>query len=187
MEEQCQTLTLEKRALNKTTFTGADIYITTPETRDYTFLSNHGIRATDRILTFQLEACNNAYVGLMSGSSDAQPLYEIDFGAYGNTVSFIRAGKSSKLPRLDETNGNALDCNIYKEFRITWDDNTINVSHGLENSWSPFLTWTSPTTLWPIQHIGISTAYGAKGKWIFHIQSKQFTPDEISNTTPRCM
>ncbi|VDI27428.1 Hypothetical predicted protein, partial [Mytilus galloprovincialis] len=124
----------------------AEIYIATPETRDYTFVSNYGIRASDRILSFQLNACNNAYLGLISGSSDDQPLYEIDLGAYGNTVSYILARTSGSLPRLDEYPGPALKCNTYKDFRIIWDDDTINVSRGLDDSCSPFLTWTSPTT-----------------------------------------
>lgn len=149
-------------------------------------MSNYGIRASDRILSFQLNACNNAYIGLMSGSSDDQPLYEIDLGAYGNTVSYIRAGKSVSLPRLDEYPGPALKCNTYKDFRITWYDDTINVSHGLDDSASPFLTWTSPTTFWPVQTIGICTAHGATGEWIFHIQGKQFISYDNSNNTSWC-
>ncbi|CAG2190100.1 unnamed protein product [Mytilus edulis] len=160
---------------------GADIYITTPKTRDYTLLSNYGISATDRVLTFQEKACSNAYVGLMSGNTETEPLYEIVFGGYSNTVSFIRAGKSITLPRLVEFAGPVLDCSQYKEFRITWDDNTINVSHGLDDSGSTFLTWTS-APLWPIQNIGISTAYGSNGEWIFHTQGKKITPDDILNT-----
>ncbi|CAG2202653.1 unnamed protein product [Mytilus edulis] len=121
----------------------------------------------------------------MSGSSDDQPLYEIDLGAYGNTVSYIRAGKSVSLPRLDEYQGPALKCNTYKDFRITWDDDTITVSRGLDDSASPFLTWTSPTTFWPVQTIGICTAHGATGEWIFHIQvNNKFR--NITNHANKC-
>lgn len=151
-------------------------------------MSNYGVRATDRILTFEVNACNDAYMGLMSGSSDAQPLYEIDLGAYRNTVSYIWAGKSGTLPRLDEYNGATLHCYAYREFIITWDDKTINVvSHGMDDNGSPFLTWTSSTTLWPIQYIGMSTAYGATGKWIFYIQGNNISPDDSFYTLLWCL
>lgn len=150
-------------------------------------MSNHGIRATDRLLIFQLKACKNGYVGLMTGNTENERLYEIDFGGHKNTVSFIRAGKSNTLPRLVEIAGPVLHCSEYKEFMITWDANTINVSHGLDDSGSTFLTWTSPTTLLPIINIGISTAYTAMGNWIFHTQGKNITPDDISNITSGCM
>ncbi|XP_071160709.1 uncharacterized protein [Mytilus edulis] len=159
----------------------------TPDTRDYTILSNYGIPVTDRLLIFQLKACKNAYVGLMSGNTENDPLFEIDFGGYSNSVSFIRAGKDSKLPRLVENSGPILHCSEYKEFMITWDANTINVYRGLDSSGSLFLSWTSPTTLWPIINIGISTAYTANGNWIFHTQGKEITPDDISNITSGCM
>ncbi|VDI53016.1 Hypothetical predicted protein [Mytilus galloprovincialis] len=89
----------------------------------------------------------------MSENSETEPLYEIDFGGYGNTVTFIRAGKFHKLPRLDEVEGEILNCDKYKDFMITWDAHTINVRHGLDDSRPPFLTWTSTTTLWPIRQL----------------------------------
>lgn len=151
-------------------------------------MSNYSISATDRVLTFQVKACSNAYVGLMSGNTESEPLYEIDFGGVGNSVSFIRAGKSNTLPRLVELAGPVLDCDKYKDFRIHWDDDTINVNHGLDDKGSPFLTWTSLSApLWPISNIGISTAFGANGEWIFHTQGKKITPDDILNITPGCM
>lgn len=149
-------------------------------------MNEKGIRATDGHLTFQLKACFNAYVGLMSENSETKPLYEIDFGEYGNTVTFIRAGKFYKLPRLDEVEGEILNCDKYKDFMITWDAHTINVRHGLDDSRLPFLTWTSTTTLWPIRYIGISTSYfgDATGEWIFHTQGKEIKthPDNKPKT-----
>lgn len=143
-------------------------------------MSNYGISATNRFLTFQVRACSHAFVGLMSGNTETEPFYNIAFGVYSNTVSFIKAGKSTNLPRLVQFAGPVLNCDQYKDFRVTWDDNTINFSHGLDDSVSPFLTWTD-ASLWPIQNIGISTAYGDNGDWIFHTQGKNITPDDILN------
>lgn len=149
------------------------MYVSTPETREYTMLSYDGVTATDRLIRFKVKASNNAYVALLSGQTDSDPLYEIDFGGDINTVSFLRAGNSRQYPRLDEVAGPILRFDEYIEFWITWDDNTINVGLGLDVTGPLFLTWTSKTTLWTITNIGISTAFGATGEWIFYTKGKK--------------
>lgn len=82
---------------------------------------------SDRTISFKVQSCTNAYVGLISGTDETNPLYEIAIGTYSNTQSYIRIGKDYSAPKLSENAGPVLDCSAYTEFCITWDDNTINV------------------------------------------------------------
>lgn len=123
-------------------------------------------------LSFEVKTCWNAYVGLISGHTDSDSLYEIALGSYENTISFIREGKTSSA-YLSEVKGAVFDC-TYKEIWITWNTFTINVGFG-DGVTGTYLTWTSPTPLLPILDIGIRTYYVVStGDWIFHIQGKWF-------------
>ncbi|VDI83767.1 Hypothetical predicted protein [Mytilus galloprovincialis] len=139
---------------------------------------------SDRIISFKVQACSNAYVGLISGTDETDDLYEITIGNYQDTESFIRDGKSSTATKSDIVYGSVLDCSAYREFCITWDDNTINVRRGLDVSGSLFLSWTSGTNLWPILNVGICTRYnGATGNWIFGAQVLGKFHHKVDNQT----
>ncbi|VDI77488.1 Hypothetical predicted protein [Mytilus galloprovincialis] len=71
-----------------------------PNTRSYTIVSNLGKSVDDRLIIFKVKACEQAYVGLMSGQTESNSLHEIVFGGDANTASFIRAGNSFSLPDL---------------------------------------------------------------------------------------
>lgn len=145
---------------------------TTQETRSYTIVSNHGVSVDDRRIIFKVKACGHAYVGLMSGPTESDPLHEIVFGGDYNSASFVRAGKSYSLPDLVRIDVPILDCNQHVEFWITWNDNTIDVGLGLQVTGSVFLTWTSSNPLLAIQNIGIATAHGSVGEWTFYTEGK---------------
>ncbi|VDI20938.1 Hypothetical predicted protein [Mytilus galloprovincialis] len=113
----------------------------------------------DRIISFKVKTCTNAYVGLISGTDETDPLYEIAIGSFENTQSFIRIGKDYSAPKLSEIAGRVLDCSAYTEFCITWDANTINVRRGMYVTGSLFLSWTSKTEQTTIEPTNdISTA-----------------------------
>ncbi|VDI72988.1 Hypothetical predicted protein [Mytilus galloprovincialis] len=133
---------------------------------------------SDRIISFKVQACNNAYVGLISGTDETDPLYEIAIGTYSDTQSLIRIGKDYSAPKLSENTDPVLDCSAYTEFCITWDDNTINVRRGLDVTGSLFLSWTSDIDLWPILNVGICTTRSSvTANWIFYVQ------DNLQTTT----
>ncbi|VDI51183.1 Hypothetical predicted protein [Mytilus galloprovincialis] len=130
------------------------------------------------VLFFEVKTCWNAYVGLISGHIDSDPLYEIALGSYQNTKSFIRKGKTSSR-FLSEVAGAVFDC-TYKEIWITWNTFTINVGFG-DGDNGTFLTWTSLTPLLPILDIGIRTYYyQSTGDWIFQIQDETSTTEGIT-------
>ncbi|CAC5359988.1 unnamed protein product [Mytilus coruscus] len=153
----------------------------TPDNRDYIILSELSQSISERIISFKVQSCTNAYVGLISGTDDTDPLYEIAIGTYQNTRSYIRIGKDYSATKFSENAGPVIDCYAYTEFCITWDDNTINVRLGLDVTGSLFLSWTSGTDLLPIFNVGICTAnYGSTGNWIFYAQDLQTTTDEVT-------
>lgn len=152
---------------------GANISVNTPDKRDYTILSNIKTSITDRFISFKVKSCKNAYVGLISGSVDTDPLYEIVIGARSNSESCIRIGKDFQADKLFEYFGPVLDCNTHTEFYISWNDDTITFGSGLEVNGPLILTWTSASLLMPISNVGICTIFGATGDWIFYIKGKQ--------------
>ncbi|CAG2239885.1 unnamed protein product [Mytilus edulis] len=150
-------------------------YFSTPDTRSYTIVSNQGVSADDRLMTFKVKACSHAYVGLMSGQTETDPLYEIVLGGMRNTYSKIRAGKEYRLPDLDNIDGPIVNCSHYVEFWIIWNDYTITVGLGLQVTRSVFLTWTSSDRLLAIKNIGIATGFGDTGEWTFYTKDKTST------------
>lgn len=140
-------------------------------------LSSYGITATNRLIRFKVKACKNAYVGLIFGQPYNDKVYEIGFGGEGNTYSFIRVGQVRNDPKLDSVFGSHMVCNAYVEFWISWDDNTINIGQGLDDTGDLFLTWNSETTLQTISSIEFATAW-ATGEWIFYTQGQKSNPYE---------
>ncbi|CAG2190613.1 unnamed protein product [Mytilus edulis] len=81
--------------------------------------------------------------------------------------SYIRIGEDIVETKVYYNFQKVLDCNNYKEFYITWNDNTITMGLGLQGNGTLFLKWTSSTKLESIQNVGIRTQIGI-GKWIFY-------------------
>lgn len=91
------------------------------------------------------------------------PNYEIVIGGWGNTKSAIRLIESGPHHAEALTPG-IVDNNELRGFWIRWHDKTITV--GREGESDPFMSHKDPN-LFPIRYVGICTAYGSSGSWIF--------------------
>ena len=120
-------------------------------------------------MTFQVSACNDAHVILMTGNTESEKHYFIAFGGWGNTMSIIEDESVAKY------DGVVLNCTEYKEFWINWDSCMINVGHGTTNNEHIFLSLASASICLDIVNIGVRTAHGAKGKWIFYHEGGYYT------------
>ena len=58
------------------------------------------------------------------------------------------------------------DCNNYKSFWVSWDEDQIQVGVGHEKNALPILGWSDPD-YGNVGHVGFSTGYGEEGQWRF--------------------
>lgn len=134
----------------------------------YIILSTLGITISENnFINFKIKACNDVHVALISGNTENDPLYEIVIGGWKNTKSVLRTGKQANTAATDE--GDFLICSEYKEFWISWDNITINIGRGdVFDDDTIFLTWSNADGLRTIINIGVYTAFGSTGEWIFY-------------------
>ncbi|CAG2252185.1 unnamed protein product [Mytilus edulis] len=137
---------------------------------------------SDRLINYKVKSCENAYVGLISGNTDSDPLYEIVIEEGWNPDSYIRIGRNNSGAKFSEISEYLLHCNFYRKFRTTWNDRTINLFRSSPQYpfWDRILTWTSVTNLWPILNVGICTMYGSTGQWLFYTSDLPTTSDETT-------
>ncbi|VDI52932.1 Hypothetical predicted protein [Mytilus galloprovincialis] len=162
--------------------TGAEISIDTPDSSEYIIVQNLTKSISDRLIDFEVQSCKNAYVGLISGNADSDPLYEIVIEEGWNPDSYIRIGRDNSGSKFSEISEYLLHCNFYIPFRITWNDRTINlfISSPKNPFWDRILTWTSVTNLWSILNVGICTMDKSTGKWLFNTSDLPTTSDETT-------
>ncbi len=97
----------------------------------------------------------------------------IFFGSYNNERNGIRNdGSKPDVSRYDEKN--ILNANEYRNFWVRWDNNLIRV--GKEGNKDPFLSYQMET-VFTLNYIGIRTAWGGTGDWIF--QTCSTYPDQL--------
>ena len=157
---------------------GEDIHYSTPNRNEYVILSTLGITLTNGFISFKVKVNSDVHFALISGTTEDDQLYEIVIGGWNNTRSVIRTAKQGRP--VYSIKGTFLDDGIFKEFWISWNDDTIYVGHGLVGaSGSIFLEWTNPNGLRPIRNAGFYTAYDSTtGEWIFYKQGMELKENE---------
>lgn len=150
---------------------GAEISVYTPDSRDYIIVQNLTKSISDRYIHFKVKTCKNAYIGLISGNTDSDPLYEIGIGDLSKLIfiSYIRFGRENSSPIISVSTNSYLQCNSYTDFVIIWNNHAITVGVYRNSDWYELLPWTSTINLWPILNVGICTKYGS-GQWQFFTQ-----------------
>jgi hypothetical protein len=113
-------------------------------------------------MTFQVAACNDVHVILMTGDKESENYYLIALGGCGNKKSI---NKNEIVAKHD---GPILHCTENRKFWINWDSSMINVGHGTIINKNNFLSFESSSVLLDIVDIGVRTEFGAKGKWLFY-------------------
>ncbi|KAF6216939.1 hypothetical protein GE061_001290 [Apolygus lucorum] len=133
------------------------IEIPTEDKLEYKFFPNYS-----QALKFKVKAPNDAHVAITEGPVEANPMYEIFFGGWGNSKIAIRKNRE-KPEVIEQPYPNTLSAGEFKDFWITWYDGALNI--GLDDNPTPFLSWSDPAML-NGQFFGIRTAWGATGSWI---------------------
>lgn len=151
------------------------IFIETLDDLTYTILSDHGFTLpTKKFFNFEVMACNDAHVALISGNTEYDPLYEIVIGGWWNLRSAIRMYKQQIIPRVI-ISVTFLECNEYKELWVYWNNTTVVIGQESTMNINVFLTWSKQSGLRQVENIGIHTGFGSEGKWIFHNSGNGYT------------
>lgn len=117
-------------------------------------------------IVFHVRACNDAHVGLFKSlpSPNIRRFYEIVIGGWGNTKSVIRDRRQGKA--LVQHDGTLLNCNVYRQFWISWQGQMLKVGQGKEINKRIIMEY--PMRLYfDVQYVAITTGYGSEGRWLF--------------------
>ncbi|XP_061392856.1 uncharacterized protein LOC133328302 [Musca vetustissima] len=135
------------------------ININTPNEKRYRYYPVHG-----NLFLFNVKCTNDCHVTLSSNNEERDPMYEIVFGGWANTKSIIR--KNGKMPDLVEVQTPKI-CSEHewRTFWICWHDNVLQAGRGGEDV--PLMAYKD-ANLFDVKYLGICTAYGSSGSWIFN-------------------
>lgn len=126
-------------------------------------------------MNFQIRGTKNAFVALLSGNEDSEPLYEIAFGIY-DLDSTIRKGKGGLDTTDSRSNYEVFNYmhvegveNVFKNFTIRWNNGTIYAKTPFDRSMT--LNDASPL---PIKKIAVTTAGDVSADWHFNTEGILF-------------
>lgn len=115
-----------------------------------------------------IEFCgpSNCHIGLFSSPSENKPLTEIILGGWENKGSCIRLnGDKGTDFKIDTPN--LLSSSRFTIFIIDWISGHLSV----RDSNGKIIIERKDAVNFPVTHIGVRTAWGAKGKWKLNIGS----------------
>jgi len=134
------------------------IELNTPDKLEYQFYPTNGAF----VFTFKVRAANDAHVALAPVAAEAEPIYEVFIGGWGNTKSVIRRNRQ-KPDVVEVETPEVLNAGEYRGFWIRWYDNVITV--GREGEAAAFMSYDAPD-LFPVSYVGVCTGWGASGSWL---------------------
>ncbi|OWF44191.1 C3 and PZP-like alpha-2-macroglobulin domain-containing protein 8 [Mizuhopecten yessoensis] len=166
-----------------------DITVLTPRqvghesTFQYKLLSDYGYSASGQSsLEFEVKACQDASVGLMTTNDENAPgkMYMITLGGYGNNRVLIYDSKYG-----NEKNyiiSRVLDCDSFRHFKVEWGSGMTSVYSSPDSglTWNLLVDWQDPSPI-NVNFIGVSTAVYSDGEWIIKHDITVLTPKQVGH------
>lgn len=138
----------------------------------YIPLSKYGIpRADEPFLNFEVRACKNAIVALVS--SDKKTIYEIVIGSRDNTMTQIRKGRMGAVVASTAAATGIVkpaDCKRNRPYWISWKDGKITVGTGNEVGKDTVLSYSLESSF-AAKFVAVTTM-GDPGYWRFDTDCK---------------
>ncbi|XP_072020213.1 macrophage mannose receptor 1-like [Amphiura filiformis] len=159
-----------------------DEYTSGDTDEDY-YYRYHPAQKSVEYIYFEVQADNDVHIGLSPIEGDADPMYEIVIGGYGNTLSAVRRCKQC-ANEIDAPTPSILNINEWRGFWITFNINTGKMEIGKE-AHAAFLTYTDPDPI-DVQYVGYSTGWGSEGRFRFCNLTDAPTPEPTPVFDPRC-
>ncbi|XP_077300115.1 uncharacterized protein LOC143920947 isoform X1 [Arctopsyche grandis] len=145
----------------------------TEDNLQYTFYP-----VTSGFINFKVRAANDAHVALTTGPGESDPMVEIFIGGWSNKKSVIRYNRQ-KPDQVEVETPDILNADEFRGFWVRW--NGGSVSAGREGEGDAFISWDNPNAF-PIEHVGVSTGWGATGTWIIEGRDEITTDDSLTYT-----
>ncbi|XP_061392867.1 C3 and PZP-like alpha-2-macroglobulin domain-containing protein 8 [Musca vetustissima] len=134
-------------------------YVTTPDRKRYIFYP----APSNKQFQFKICCSNDCHVALTTEPQEYHPIYEVVIGGWNSTKSVIRYGGKQPDVAITAT-PNIVNTNEMRGFWIRWRDQTISV--GREGEATAFMSYKD-AQLFDVKFLGICTAYGSMGSWLF--------------------
>ncbi|CAC5387239.1 unnamed protein product [Mytilus coruscus] len=94
-------------------------------------LADTGVfRSEYKSFLFSVKGCRDARLKLLSHETEVRQHYEVLIGGWGNTKSTLHMKIKDVHTIMDECNSSEMDCDVYKQFWISWDQGLIKVGRG---------------------------------------------------------
>lgn len=133
----------------------------------YYSLTSYGITGSDRtFLIVDVKGCGDAHIGLSKiemDSSNPIASYEIVIGGSNNTWTYVRKNGDHEAGGHD-----AIDCENYVTFWVTWDNDVIRIGRGSELRSNEILSWSDPDSALDVKYIGLGT-YALDIEWRIYL------------------
>ncbi|XP_072020262.1 macrophage mannose receptor 1-like [Amphiura filiformis] len=140
-----------------------DEYISDDTEDEYNY-RYHPAQKSVEYLYFEVKASNDVHIGLSPIAGDAEAMYEIVIGGFGNMQSVIRRCIQCENEVVAST-PSILNINEWRGFWITYNMNTGKMEVGKEAQ-GPFMIYTDPNPI-QVKYVGYSTGFGSEGKFRF--------------------
>uniref|UniRef100_A0A1I8MIG9 Farnesoic acid O-methyl transferase domain-containing protein n=1 Tax=Musca domestica TaxID=7370 RepID=A0A1I8MIG9_MUSDO len=154
-------------------------FVKTPNEKKYKYYPAHG-----EMFAFYVCCANDCHVSLSNHADGVKPLYEIAIGGWANTKSIIRLiGKEPDLVAAQTPD--ICSPHEMRGFWVRWDYNCIQV--GRKGEAVAFMSYHDKN-LFPINYVGICTAYGSTGTWFvgentFEVSSVPVIPNMLADNS----
>ena len=122
-------------------------------------------------ITFQLKSCKDAAVLLSTAEDLVSPnFYEYFLGGSGNSKIFL--SRKSGANDASANSPNLLNCEQMTSLWLSWENGRIKAGTGSVVDQNVLFDWTDTTGPFDIKGIGIMSAWGNSGEWIFTVEGK---------------
>ncbi|XP_052078515.1 uncharacterized protein LOC127716368 [Mytilus californianus] len=139
---------------------------------DSMLLADTGVfRSEYKSFLFSVKGCRDAHLKLLSHETEVRQYYQVLIGGWGNSMSMLSIIMDG-ITNVDSSNSSEMDCDVYKQFWISWDQDVIKVGRGNATGDDVFLLYEDRCSF-SIKNIQISGGSDwnldlAKVDWIMY-------------------
>lgn len=139
---------------------------------DFVPLSKFGFRADQMTsVTFTVQACNDAHVGLMENVGDDSTLYLIAIGGWDNTANgFHHRYQDVEITRSSvPISEPLLDCGGYTMLQVSWQHGDVEIRANEGGSWQTITAGLTIPPSFQVRDVGFTTGLWSTAVWNFNV------------------